>query len=470
MAQGHGDRLTALDTAFLELEAPTQHMHVGGIFVFRPGDASTFTFERFQRLVRSRLHLVPRYRQRLSRTPLGLAHPIWVDDADFDIAYHVRHAALPRPGGRDQLLEYAGRILSRQLDRQRPLWELYVVEGLDNGDIALIGKNHHAMIDGMAGVDVITVLLDNDSVSVDDIPPAQHWDAAPTPTSLLRMSSAVKELATSPSEIVGVARSVVEAPREVAARAVSVGRGIVSTTSSLLRRTPRSVLNQAPGVSRRMALHQIELERVKAIKNAFGTTVNDVVLSLVGDALGRYLRHRHQATRNVELRAMVPVSVHTAAAMTHGNQVTSVFVDLPIGEMDPVARLRIIADRMSDVKASHSAVGADFLLNMSGFAPPTLHALGARVATQTRLYNVLITNVPGPQAPMFSLGARLVGAYPFVPLAATQSLAVGLISLDGTIHVGLTADYDALPDVSILPDLLAGATDDLEACALALHP
>lgn len=469
MAQGHGDRLTALDTAFLQLEAPTQHMHGGGVFVFRPGDSSTFTFERFQRLVLSRLHLVPRYRQKLSTTPLGLARPIWVDDANFDIAYHVRHAALPRPGGRDQLLKYAGRILSRQLDRQRPLWELYVIEGLDNGDLALIGKNHHAMIDGMAGVDVITVLLDNEAAA-GDIPPAQHWDPAPTPTSLSQVSSAVREFATSPSDIVGVAKSVAKAPREVAAKAVAVGKGLVSTTSSLLGLAPRSVLNQAPGVMRRMAVHQIELERVKAIKNAFGTTVNDVMLAMVGDALGRYLRHRHQPTRNVELRAMVPVSVRTGDATTHGNQVASVFVDLPISEMDPVARLRIIADRMGDVKSSHSAVGADFLLNMSGFAPPTLHALGARVASQTRLYNVLFTNVPGPQAPMFSLGARLVAAYPFVPLAATQSLAVGLISLDGMIHIGLTADYDALPDVSILSDLLAGATDDLEACALALRP
>ncbi len=469
MAQGHGDRLSALDTAFLELETPTQHMHVGGVFLFRPERDSDFTFEHFQRLVRSRLHLVPRYRQKLAFPPLGMTHPMWVDDPNFDIAYHVRHAALPRPGGRDQLLEYAGRILSRQLDRQRPLWELYVVEGLEDGDIAIIGKNHHAMIDGMAGVDIVTMLLDPEPVRSDDIPRAQPWDPLPTPSSLSQMSSAVKGVATSPSELVGVAKGVVDAPLDVAARAVAVGRGLVSTTSSLLGLAPRSVLNQAPGISRRMALQQLDLDRIKHVKNAFGTTVNDVVLAIVGDALGRYLRHRHQVTTNVELRAMVPVSVRSDDPAVHGNQVTSVFVDLPVGEMDPVARLRTISDRMGNVKSSHSAVGADFLLNLSGFAPPTLHALAARAASQTRLYNVLVTNVPGPQLPLYTLGARLVGAHPFVPLAATQSLGIGLISLDGMIHFGLTADYDALPDVSIIPGQLAAAADDLEACALALQ-
>ncbi|HKJ57225.1 MAG TPA: wax ester/triacylglycerol synthase family O-acyltransferase [Nitriliruptoraceae bacterium] len=469
MAQGHGDRLSGLDTAFLELETPTQHMHVGGVFLFRPGPDSTFTFEHFQRLVRSRMHRVPRYRQKLAWPPLGMAHPMWVDDPNFDLAYHVRHAALPRPGGQDQLLEYAGRILSRQLDRQRPLWELYVVEGLENGDIAIIGKNHHAMIDGMAGVDITAILLDTEVLGPDDITRPQPWDPLPTPSSLSQVSSVVRGVASSPSEMAMVAKGVVDAPLDVAAKAVAVGRGLVSTTSSLLGLAPRSVLNQAPGISRRMAIQRIELDRIKKIKNAFGTTVNDVVLATVGDALGRYLRHRHQVTTNVELRAMVPVSVRSGDPTAHGNQVTSVFVDLPVGEMDPVARLRTISERMGNVKASHSAVGADFLLNLAGFAPPTLHALGARAASQTRLYNVLVTNVPGPQVPLFTLGARLVGAHPFVPLAATQSLGIGLISLDGMVHIGLTADYDALPDVSIIPDLLAGAAGDLEACALALH-
>lgn len=469
MAQGHGDRLSALDTGFLELETPTQHMHVGGVFIFRAGESSTFTFERFQRLVRSRLHLVPRYRQKLAAAPLRLAHPTWVDDPHFDIAYHVRHAALPRPGGTDQLLEYAGRILSRPLDRDRPLWELYVIEGLEDGDIALVTKNHHAMIDGMAGVDIIGVLMDLEPEGPGEIPPPSPWEPQPTPSPVRRAAAAVVHAATSPAELVGAARGVAEAPREVATKAVAVGKGLVSTTTSLLGLAPRSVLNQAPGVSRRMALHQVELDRVKQVKNAFGTTVNDVVLAVVGDALGRYLRHRHQSTRGVELRAMVPVSVRSGAPTTHGNQVTSVFVDLPVDEMDPVARLRVISDRMGNVKASHSAVGADWLLNMSGFAPPTIHAAGARLAAQTRLFNVLVTNVPGPQVPIYALGARLVGAFPFVPLAATQSLAFGMISLDGQIHIGLTADYDALPDVSIIPGFLAGATDDLQASAAALH-
>jgi diacylglycerol O-acyltransferase len=468
VTQGHGDRLTALDAAFLEMESTTLHMHVGGIFVFRPEEGSSFTFDRFQRLVRSRLHLVPRYRQRLARSPLNLAQPEWVDDPSFDLAYHVRHAALPRPGGMDQLLEYAGRILSRQLDRDRPLWELYVVEGLEDGNIAVVTKNHHAMIDGVAGVDLLTVIMDLSPEAPEELPPPQPWEPRSMPSTLARTASAARDVVTQPGVLVRRAAALADAPRELATRAVTVGRGMVSTSLSLLSGlAPRSLLNQPPGISRRMALHQVDLDRVKAIKNAFGTTVNDVVLAICGDMLGRYLRHRHQPTEGLQLRAMVPVSVRRGDDRGLGNQVTSVFVDLPVGEMDPVERLRTVAGRMGNLKASHSAVGADFLLNLAGFAPPTIHALGARAAVHARLFNLVITNVPGPQIPIYALGARLVGAYPFVPLAATQSLAIGLISLDGVIHVGLTADYDALPDVSIMPELLAGAVDDLAASAAA---
>lgn len=467
MSKGHADRLTALDAAFLNMEGPTQHMHVGGVFVFRPEGDAAFDFHEFQRLVRSRLHLVPRYRQRLSLPPLGLGQPSWIDDPSFDLAYHLRHAALPRPGGRDQLLDYAARILSRQLDRDRPLWELYVVEGLDAGDVAMIGKNHHAMIDGLAGVDIMNVLLDPQA-DADEIPPPRPWDPRPAPSSVARMVAAVGSVAARPTEVVDAARRAVNGPLEVVQRAAAVGRGMVSTATSLFGPAPRSVLNQEPGMQRRMALQEIELARVKEIKDAFDTTVNDVVLAVVADVLGRYLRHRHQQTDGVELRAMVPVSVRTGDMAT-GNDVTSVFVDLPVGEMDPVARLRRVAGRMGNLKASHSAMGADALLNLSGFAPATLQAMAARVAASQRLYNVLVTNVPGPQVPVHALGARLVGAYPFVPLAGTQALGIGMISLSGTMHVGFTADYDALPDVSIMPHLMAEAVADLAAAAAAMN-
>ncbi len=468
MAMGHGDRLSAVDAAFLRMESPNQHMHVGGLFILEPGDGSTFTFDRFQRLVRSRLHLVPRYRQRIAGTPLDLAQPIWVDDPGFDLAYHVRHAALPRPGGMDQLLEYASRILSRQLDRDRPLWELYVVEGLEDGNIGIIGKNHHAMIDGLAGVDILGVLLDTDPESPEELPPAMAWEPHPPPSGVRRAVGAVRELATQPSGLVTRARALVDRPLEVAKRTAAVGSGLthLATTGLSGGLASKSILNQAPGISRRFAVQQLPLGEVKEVKNAFDATVNDVVLAVCGDMLGRYLRARHESTRGLELRVMVPVSVRTST--DHNNQVAAVLVDLPVDEMDPVARLRAVSRRMGDVKRSHSAVGADFLLNLSGFAPPTIHALGARLAAQTRLFNTVVTNVPGPQFPVYALGARLVGGYPFIPLAATQSLAIGLVSLDGVIHTGFTADYDALPDVSLLPEFLRGSLDDLLVSARAL--
>lgn len=464
MAMGHGDRLSAVDAAFLRMEATTLHMHVGGVFLFEPGEGSSFTFDGFQRLVRSRLHLVPRYRQRIANTPLNLALPTWVDDPSFDLAYHVRHAALPRPGGMDQLLEYAGRILSRPLDRDKPLWELYVVDGLEDGRIAIVGKNHHAMIDGMAGVDILGVLFDTEPSTPQELPRTQPWEPHAPPGGLERTVGAVRDIASQPTQLVTRARGLAERPKDVALRTLAVGSGLshLVRTSGIVANT---ILNRPPGVSRRFAVEQMDLSEVKEVKNAFGATVNDVVLAVCGDLLGRYLRSRGESTRGMELRVMVPVSVRSTS--DHDNQVTAVLVDLPVDEMDPVERLRRISSRMGDVKKSHSAAGADFILNMAGFAPPTIHALGARLAVQARLFNTVVTNVPGPQFPVYALGARLVAGYPFIPLAATQSLAIGLVSLDGMIHTGFTADYDALPDVSKLPGYLRAALDDLLVSARA---
>lgn len=468
MAMGHGDRLSPVDAAFLRMEGPTLHMHVGGLFILERGPDDAFTFDRFQRYVRSRLHLVPRYRQTVAWTPMDLAQPTWLDDPGFDLAYHVRHAALPRPGGMDQLLEYASRILSRQLDRDKPLWEMYVIEGLEDGNIALVTKNHHAMIDGLAGVDILGVLMDADPSVPEELPRAQAWEPRPAPSGVARTATAVRDFATQPSALVGRVRSLADRPLDVARRTAAIGQGLVhlATTGLSGGLATRSILNQAPGISRRFAVEQMDLDQVKEVKDAFGATVNDVVLAVCGDMLGRYLRYRREPTDGLELRVMVPVSVRTSE--DHDNQVAAVLVDLPVGEMDPVERLRHITRRMGDVKGSHSAVGADFLLNLTGFAPPTIHAVGARLAVSTRLFNTVVTNVPGPQFPVYALGARLVAGYPFIPLAATQSLAIGLVSLDGVIHTGFTADYDAMPDVSVLPEYLRASLAELVASARAV--
>lgn len=469
MAEGHGQRLSPLDATFLEMESPIQHMHVGGVFVFDRPPEGAFDFNRFVQLVRSRLHLVPRYRQKLAFTPFNLAGPAWVDAADFDLAYHVRHAALPAPGTLDQLNEYAARILSRQLDRDRPLWELYVVEGLQDGGFGLVTKNHHAMIDGVAGMDLATMLLNVDPQETQDLPEPAPWVVEAPPSGYALAASAVRDYLSEPASVFTTLARRARHPAGAARRVAEVGQGLVSfARSSVSRLAPSTLLNQRPSSSRRLATASIDLDDVKAVKDTFGTTVNDVVLSMVGASLGQYLRKNGQSTRGLQLRAMVPVSVR-AEDEQHalGNRVTTVFVDVPVDEMDPVERLRACHRAMSGLKASHSALGADTLLEVAHFAPPPLHAEGARRLLHARLYNVLVTNVPGPQVPIYCLGARLRAVYPFVPLTVTQTLGIGVMSLDGRMHFGFTADWGARPDVDVLGDMLTDALSDLLESASA---
>ena len=463
MATGHGERLSSLDAAFLNMESPTLHMHVGGLFVFDASERGEVDFARFLALVRSRLHLVPRYRQKLAYAPFNLGNPVWVDDPQFDLSYHVRHAALPRPGSIAQLTEYAGRILSRQLDRDRPLWELYVIEGLEDGGFAILGKNHHAMIDGLAGIDIATVMLDFAPDGSADIPAPEPWEPAPSPPGYELAFSAVAHALSSPAAALSAGRSALASPRAAAGRLARVGRAVASVaTRNLVHPAPKSPLNRPPGLHRRLAIQRLPLDEVKRIKNTFSTTVNDVVLALAADATGRYLRSRGTDTDGMWLRAMVPVSVRTEDD-THalGNRVVSVFVNLPMAEMDAVERLHVCRDAMAEVKQSHHAVGAGALIGLSQFAPPTLHAMAARAAARARLFNFLVTNVPGPQIPIYGLGARLLGAFPFTPLAATHAYAIGLTLIDGSLNVGITADWDTLPDVGNVPGFLTAALAEL---------
>ncbi len=464
VGRGHGERLSSIDAAFLAMEAPERHMHVGGLFVFAPPDGDRrFSFRAFLELVRSRLHLVPRYRQKVVAPPFQLARPVWVDDPQFDLSYHVRHAALPAPGTTQQLTEYAARILSRPLDRGRPLWELYVVEGLEDGQVALLGKNHHAMIDGISGMDIATVMLDTAPDGSDALPPPVPWRPQPTPTGAALAAEAVKDLLASPAELVESVGRLAEAPRTAARRAAQVGRGVARVArANLAHPAPRSILNQPPGAHRRFAIGQLALADAKHVKDAFRTTVHDVVLAVVADATGRYLRHRGAPTERVWLRAMVPISTRSSSERHRlGNRIVSVFVDLPMEELDPVERLRVCHDAMREIRSSHAAVGAGFLLGLGEYAPPTIHAMAARVAVHARLFNFLVTNVPGPQRPIYCLGARLQGAYPFTPLAANHGYGVGVTSIDGWLNVGLTADHDALPDIEVVPGMLRDALDEL---------
>lgn len=469
--QGHGDHLSSLDSAFLEMESPTRIMHVGGLFIFDPAEGGRrMGFPSFLKLVRSRLHLIPRYRQKVVTPPFRLGSPVWVDDPDFDLSYHVRHAALPAPGTTAQLNEYAARIFSRQLDRDRPLWELYVIEGLEHGRVALLGKTHHAMIDGLSGIDIATVMLDVAPDQSDTLPTPEPWAPRRTPSSTDLAFDAVKQLATSPAHLVESVGRLAKAPQSAAKRSLDIGLGVGRVVrANLAKPAPRSLLNQPPGRSRRFAIQRIALEDVKAVKNVFDTTVNDVILATIADATGRYLRSRGARTDGLWLRAMVPVSTRAASDAHHlGNRVVSVFVDLPMAEMDAVERLRVCHDSMAEVKSSHAAVGAGWLIGLGEFAPPTLHAMASRVAVNSRVYNFLVTNVPGPQLPIYCMGARLLGAFPFTPLAANHSYGVGVTSMDGWLNYGFVADYDAIPDLEVVPAMVVAAMAELTASAEAL--
>lgn len=456
MGKGHGDPLSVLDAMFLRLETPTEHMHTAGLFLFDPATDGDFDFYRFVDLIRSRLHLVPRFRQKLAFPPLKLGNPTWIDDEEFDISFHVRHGVLPHPGRMDQLLVYVGRLISRQLDRDRPLWELYVIEGLEEGRVAYLGKTHHAMIDGITGIDIATLLMDFEP-DVPPIPPAKPWVPSPRPSnSLLAWSAFQQQLLTARGVLEGAQRFA-QTPRKVGVRALAAGRGILSLAASGVAPGPASPLNRPNGSQRRFVVQRLPFAEVKAVKDAFGTTVNDVVLALVGDATGRFLRERGEDTRGLELKVMVPVSMRTDDdRFVFGNRVSSVFVRLPMDEMDPVERLERVHAAMRDVKESGQSAGADCLISLSALAPPTLHALAARLAARTRLHNFVVTNVPGPRRTLYSLGMRLLGAFPALPLAQNHSYAVGVTSHDGWLNFGFTGDWAILTDL----DNVAGALVD----------
>jgi diacylglycerol O-acyltransferase / wax synthase len=465
------EHLRALDAAILRLEAPGLPLHVGTLYVLDPpADPARRDFAAFVALVAARLPLVPRYRQKVVEAPLGLGTPLWVDDADMDLGHHVRHAALPTPGTIAQLTEYCARLHARPLDRSRPLWELSVIEGLEEGRIALFAKTHHALVDGLDGVDLATVMLDTDADAPAAPGPVEPWVPAPAPSGADLVRATLEGLATSPSQVASLARRLAAAPLGTARRAAGLAVSAARVAGArVVRPAPRSLLNAGPGPHRRLALQRLPLASAKAVKDAFSTTVNDVVLAIVSDAVGRWLRRQGTRTDGLWLRVLVPVSTQEGSD-THRlrSRVVAVFADLPMASMDPVERLRVCQAAMSDVRDTHGAVGAGFLLGLDAFAPPTLHAVAARVAVDARVFNLAITNVPGPQRPTFLNGGRLLGAFPFPSLARGQGLGVGVTSIDGWLNVGLSADFDAVPDVATIADDLVVALDELAACADAV--
>jgi diacylglycerol O-acyltransferase len=452
------DRLTGLDSSFLHLEDGATHMHVAGAAIF---EGRAPAYDELTEQIVSRLHLVPRYRQRLAFVPFGQGRPVWVDDPHFNVAFHVRHTALPRPGGDQQLKRLCGRIFSQALDRSRPMWELWLVEGLADDRFALLTKTHHALVDGISGVDIVTVLFDA-SPEPAAVPPERERVPRPLPTDAQLLADALLERATAPAEIMRSFRAALRGPRQVAAKLGGAVYGLGALARAGLQTAPPSALNVRIGPHRRFTWVRADLQQFKDVKNALGATVNDVVLAVVAGALGRYLHDRGEDTDGTVLRAMVPVSVRADVERgALGNKVAAMWATLPIGEADPVTRLRLITDEMNGVKESGQAIGAQVLTELTGFAPPTIVAQAARLSAHQRLFNLVVTNVPGPQVPLYMLGRRLLEMFPMVPLAANQALGIAIMSYDGQLSFGLNADYDALPDVERLAQDLTDAIAEL---------
>ena len=455
------DRLTGLDSSFLHLERDGTHMHVASTTLFE-GPAPRYT--EFRDHIESRLHLVPRFRQKLRFIPFGMGRPVWVDDPHLNLAYHVRHTALPEPGTEQQLRVLAARIFSQQLDRSKPLWELWLIEGLKGDRFAIVGKTHHAMVDGVSGVDITTVLFDTEQEPTETSKPLERWIPEPEPSRAQLLAEALVQRAFDPREVVRGVRRVMRGPRRALQKATEAALAAGSFAWTGIA-APPSPFNFDVGPHRRFAWVRASLADMKQVKNELGGTVNDVILAAVAGALGRYLRSRGHSTAGLELRAMVPVSVRTSQQQgALGNRVTSMMAPLPVWCEDPARRMEIVKQSMGDLKQSKQALGATLLTQLADFAPTTLAGQAARLQARQRFFNLVVTNVPGPQFPLYLMGRRMERVFPMVPLAKNQGICVGIMSYDGQVNFGLIGDYDGMPDLDDLAkDLEASISELIEA-------
>jgi diacylglycerol O-acyltransferase len=464
VAQQHLDRLTAVDASFLHQESGDTHMHVGAVLFF---EGEPPTYAELADHIRSRLHLVPRYRQRLAIPPIETGRPLWVDDPTFNLEYHVRHTALPAPGSDEQLLDLVARIHSQALDRAKPLWEIWLVEGLAGDRWAMLSKTHHALVDGISGVDLATVLFDvsPDTTAADD-DGLEPWRPHPEPTSAELVAAGVRGAVRSSIGIAARALSAALRPQTSLAVAREAAEGVGEVVWAGLNPAPETPLNVPIGPHRRYRIVRHELGDYKMIKNEFDATVNDVVLTVVSGALARWLRSRGVRTAGLELRGLVPVSTRSPEERGQlGNRLAAMRAPLPVYITDPVARLRFVKQAMDGLKESKQAVGAEVLASVQNLAPPTVLAQASRLNFSTRLFNLIVTNVPGPQFPLYALGRRLRGLYPIAFLPKDHALAVAIMSYDGWFGYGLLADYEALPDLDVFAEGLEDALAELLVAA-----
>lgn len=464
-------RLRPRDLAFLAMESGTTPMHNATVEIFEPAD-SGFDHERLVELIADRISFVPRYRQRLQMVPGRVATPLWLDDADFDLAFHVRRSALPAPGSMDQLRELVARIVSRPLDRSRPLWEVYFVEGLAGGRVAVLSKAHLAMVDGVHTVDLGQVLLDvsSEARSLG----GDQWQPVRRPSPLTLVAGALKESAQDPRLVLDTARSntaaALRVAGDVADRASRVAEALANRT-----RTSDSPVTGELSQQRRVVTVRTELADHRRIRDAHGGTVNDVILAVVTGALRGWLMARSESLAGLrKIRAVAPMSVidEELEATSLGSQIAAHRVELPVGEPSPVVRLHQVSYSFQAHRETGRGVAANRLAGIAGFAPATFHAIGSRVAAEElrRGFQVDVTNVPGPQSPLHAAGARMVETYPVHPLLPDHALAIGVTSYDGRVFYGITADRDLVPDADVLGQCVTEALDELLDTASGTRP
>jgi len=461
MPQRHLDRLTAVDASFLLQEGPNSHMHVGGLTLL---EGPPPTLEEFLEQIRQRLHLVPRYRHKLASTHTALdsSRPVWIDDPNFNLEYHVRHTALPVPGDRKQLDNLTARIFSQQLDRSKPLWEMWLIEGLQEDRFALISKTHHSLIDGIAGIDLATVLFDLSP----EPPPIRHsgrpWQPHGEPGTLELVGAGALGALRAGVELAGGVIDALAHPDRALATAREAVEGVGEIVWATMNPAPPTPLNVDIGPHRRFLGVASQLEDFKVVKRAFECTVNDVVLAVVAGAMRSFLISRGVRTEGLELRALVPVSVRAEDEHHQmGNRIVVMRGPLPVYLSDPVERLLFVKRAMDGLKESKQALGAEVIANVQNFAPPTILAQASRLNFSTRLFNLIVTNVPGPQFPLYVLGRRMERVFPVAFLPENHALAVAIMSYAGEMNFGLLGDFDALPDIDSLGESIKAELAEL---------
>ncbi len=465
------ERLSGLDASFLYFETSQMHMHVSIVAILDPRDApGGFSFDKVQDLIASRLHLLPPFRRRPVPVPFDLHHPLWVEDPDFDIIHHVRRITCPAPGGRKELAAICGRITSTPLARSRPLWEVWVIEGLKRGRVAILTKVHHCAVDGASGAELMVHLFSIDRETPTAAAPV-HVPGEKIPTDTELVKHAVVERARTTLEWVGLARRTVRAVRSVARLRRTPDADVGATPLT----APRTRFNGAITAHRSVAFTRVPLAEVKAVRKALGATVNDVVLAICGGALRRYLDEKGELPRE-PLVAVCPISVReTGSPRPSNNKVSGMFTSLATDVADPIERLRVIQRVTRGAKVEHNAIGADMLQNWAEFAAPTTLALAARFYTRMKLadrhrpiHNLVISNVPGPPVPLYLAGAELVAAYPMGPVFEGAGLNVTVLSYQGSVDFGFNAASNAVPDLWGLADCVQGAFAELAQAARPL--